>query len=236
MSASPRPPGSDDGPAVAPHGVPAAVAELTELYGKIASALARGGQAPDRASRMGSWLEESSGSPTQVRQAQIEALVALGLVVRVPKSGTAARDRPDLASGPPADPRSELAALADLARALGSAIVDGVPDNPAQVAAMLDDGPGPRAEVTASRLHALVELGVLGRVTSGGTTRLVWTTDGQDTTTLVPAEPAKPDTEEFRLDLAIDVEHERLLLYRVAFAIELVGAIIIARQFLLGIL
>ena len=43
-------------------------------------------------------------------------------------------------------------------------------------------------------------------------------------------------TEEFRLDIAIDLEHERRLLYRVTFIFELVLLIVIIRQIILGII
>jgi hypothetical protein len=81
-------------------------------------------------------------------------------------------------------------------------------------------------------VEALVSLGIIGRITSAGQTRLVWMRDDDigATSTL------DPGIEEFRLDIALDLEHERRLLYRVTLIFELVLLIVIIRQIVLGII
>jgi hypothetical protein len=50
------------------------------------------------------------------------------------------------------------------------------------------------------------------------------------------AEEAAVESEEFQLDLASDHEHERLLMYRVILALEVVAAIILIREVALSLL
>jgi len=99
---------------------------------------------------------------------------------------------------------------------------------------------------SAQQIDALVALGILGRRVSGGEARLVWAWDRIESgegegggegelgsgTGVVAPESGQVDSraEEFDVDLAADYEHERLLMYRVIIAFEIVVAIILIRE------
>ncbi len=112
-----------------------------------------------------------------------------------------------------------------------------------EVRAAIAEATGERSGVTQRQIDALVALGVLGVVSSGGIQQLVWMHDGVPSRPapmhLVATETGTPgedvDREVFRLDIAIDLETERLLLYRVSLVAIVVIGMIIARQLLIGV-
>lgn len=94
-------------------------------------------------------------------------------------------------------------------------------------------------KVEPEHVDALVALGTLERVMIGRTLHLVWRSDASDDRVHVPrtAGPITSDLTEddlrFRLDIELDIEHERLLLYRVILILELVAGALLVRQALL---
>lgn len=211
---------------------------LGALIATVTPAFARGRTAPDEAGDLAAWLGEHGIAEVDVTQPQLEALVVLGILGRVVSGGEARlvwiAGSPFAQSG--ASPAQEVDALARTAAALEMVLEPGVtvPDALDVVAARIAER-GHQVEVTARQVEALVALGVVGRVTSGGTTGLVWMRDGW-AAYVPPSAADSPELEEFRLELGIDVERERLLLYRIALIFELIAAIIIVRQILVGAL
>jgi DNA-binding FadR family transcriptional regulator len=72
---------------------------------------------------------------------------------------------------------AEIAALARVAEALCAAIAvhRSVPDDLEAIRALLAEDGDARGPITAPQIEALISLGVLGRVVSDGSARLVWT-------------------------------------------------------------
>jgi hypothetical protein len=138
----------------------------------------------------------------------------------------------------------EIAALGRAAEALRLTLAESgpLPDETQAVRTAIGEVTGARAEVTSRQIEALISLGVLGRVVSGGSATLIWMESG------IAGAPARHDqanegdqldgveTEIFRLDLAIDVAFEKLLLYRVALVLEAVAAVAIVRQIVVSII
>jgi hypothetical protein len=209
-------------------------ADLDELRGlarTLAQTLAPGGSAPDDAAALQGWVEGTTGQQIRISQSQIEALIALGAFGRVVGEGRTrlvAITQPTIGRGSSVD--NEIDQLSALADSLGAAMPRGgsIADSVDEVSSLI----GEQMSVSARHLEALVALGIVGRITSAGQTRLVWMRDDEigATSTL------DPGTEEFRLDIAIDLEHERRLLYRVTLIFELVMLIVIIRQIILGII
>lgn len=232
-------------------GVPAGeriAAELESLRTvavALRTALAGSRTAPDTPHDV-SALARRAGGTVEVERRQIDALIALGILGRMISAGTsslvwipdalAAARSGDRA--PNAGPISQIDQLEAIAAPLEGALGGGrsVDDTPESVTeASRRVAPGAPA-ATARQIDALVELGVLGRVVSAGEARLVWMLDGwaRGPAGAAPA-PDADDNERFRLDLAIDVERERLLLYRIALVFEVIAAIAILRQLILGL-
>ena len=92
--------------------------------------------------------------------------------------------------------------------------------------------------VRPEQIDALVALGAVARVMVGTTLHLVWEADAGERGGTVPATPSVLNEEDlrFRLDIETDIEHERLLLYRVLLVLELLAGVLVARHFLLGYL
>lgn len=227
----PEPASPDESTTQPATSVAADLGELGVLAVAMAQALAPGGSAPDDAAKLDGWLEATTGAPRDIDQSQIEALVALGLFGRVVGDGRArlvAISQPTVGRGSSVD--QEIDQLVVLADRLGAQMPRGgsIPDSVDEVARLLDA----HVAVSARQVEALVALGIVGRITSAGQTRLVWMRDDDigATSTL------DPGIEEFRLDIALDLEHERRLLYRVTLIFELVLLIVIIRQIVLGII
>ncbi|MDH3226266.1 MAG: hypothetical protein OEM67_04155 [Thermoleophilia bacterium] len=138
----------------------------------------------------------------------------------------------------------EIAALGRAAEALRLTLAERgpLPDELAAVRTTIGEVTGARAKVTSRQIEALISLGVLGRVISGGSVALIWMESGSVPATAVGDRAREGDqlgdveTEIFRLDLAIDVAFEKLLLYRVALVLEAVAAVAILRQIVVSIL
>ncbi len=225
----PEPVPPDEPPTAPPVGVGTELGELRTLAQALAKALGSGGSAPDDAAKLEGWLEATTGTPRDIGQSQIEALIALGVFGRVVGDGRArlvAISQPTVGRGSSVE--QEIDQLVVLADRLGAAMPRGgsIADSVDDVAQLL----GEHVTVSARQVEALVALGIVGRITSAGRTRLVWMRDDDigATSTL------DPDVEEFRLDIALDLEHERRLLYRVTLIFELVLMIVIIRQIILG--
>jgi len=77
----------------------------------------------------------------------------------------------------PGEDVAEIAALSRAAEALCAAIAvhRSLPDDLGAIRARLGEGGRTVEQVTAPQIEALISLGVLGRVVSDGSTRLVWT-------------------------------------------------------------
>lgn len=144
------------------------------------------------------------------------------------------RIHPELDATPRGD-FDEIGALGGIAGALRRTLIErkSLPADLREVRASVAEVTGERSGITEPQLEALIALGVLGRVSSGGRDSLVWMEDGAPT---VPASPhvVSPgdeeavESEEFRLDLQIDIESERLLLYRVGLAgVATVGVVLL---------
>jgi hypothetical protein len=163
---------------------------------------------------------------------------------------------------------AEVAALAEVARALEVAFArcSSAEDDLVCVNAMIAEVGDTECVATQRDIEALVALGVLGRMISGGESHLIWMrgtrarreatpaahhpADGHDNARAGFLSPRKrrgsrqvkvddreqASTEEFRLDLAIDLEREKLLLYRVALTFEGVALVVIVRQIILGLM
>jgi hypothetical protein len=232
-------------------GVPAGeriAAELESLRTvavALRTALAGGRTAPDSPHDLAA-LARRAGETVEVERRQIDALIALGILGRMISAGTSSLVWiPDALAAarsgertPGTGPIAQIDQLEAIAATLEQALAGGrsVGDAPASVTeASRRVAPGAPA-AAARQIDALVELGILGRVVSAGETRLVWMLDGWARGPAGAAPAADADAnEEFRLDLAIDVERERLLLYRIALVFEIIAAIAIVRQLILGL-
>lgn len=196
-------------------------------------ALSDGGTAPTDAATLATWISERVAGAWTVAGTDVDALVALGILGRL-VSGD--ETRLVWTAGPsPTRPGTELGRLAVLAQHLAAALRNGsvVADDPTVVAALV--AAEARGDVSRRRLDALCALGVLGRVESGGATTLVWMRDGWAAHAVAAGAIPDLSSEAFKLDVAIDVEHERLLLYRIAFVVEVIAAVVIVRQLILGL-
>ena len=149
---------------------------------------------------------------------------------------------PELSLGPSGD-FDEIGALGQVAGELRRAFVVSpiLPSELTELRAAIAAAIGQRAGITGAQVESLIALGVIGRVSSGGVDRLVWMRDGApeapEATRLVePAPELVADDEAFRLDIEIDIESERLLLYRVVLVGLLVIGLVIARDIVMSII
>ena len=151
------------------------------------------------------------------------------------------RIHPELDASPRGE-FDEIGALGGVAGALRRALAErGVlPADIREVRATVAEVTGERSGITEPQIEALIALGVLGRVSSGGREQLVWMRDGAPTTPtgpqVVDSPPRDPESEAFRLALEIDIERERLLLYRVGLAGLATFGVLLLRQLATGLL
>jgi len=126
-------------------------------------------------------------------------------------------------------------------------------DDPATINAQLQERGLDNIQVGSRHIEALVALGVLGRVISGGRSHLAWMNDGVlkdppsqslitvENSSLVDSDQdinkrSEKDIETndlFKLDVQLDMEHEKLLLYRSLIVVEGIAGLLLLRQMLL---
>lgn len=125
----------------------------------------------------------------------------------------------------------ELRSILELRRTL--------PDDVGGVRAAIAEQTGEESRVSARDIEALVALGVMARVISGGESRLLWVggalapelaRDEDEAHARSDENRIEVESDLFRLDLAIDLESEKLLLFRTLMMLELIAAIVLLRQ------
>ena len=128
-------------------------------------------------------------------------------------------------------------------------------DDPSKINSQLKDAGLDQTEVSSRHIESLVALGVLGRVISGGASYLAWMNERdkddpipvltrsadllsnqeKESLEVIDAEDkqAVETNDLFKLDVELDMEHEKLLLYRSLIVVEAIAGLLLLRQMLL---
>lgn len=210
-----------------------AIDDLLRVVDELHVRLGSSDTADAESAPVGLTAGELEGAEIDVNAREIESLVALGILGRLVSGGESR-----LVWMPGETESNASARLAALAK-----VAEDLRDVMASARALADDIETidglVEPEVDARQVEALIALGLLGRIISGGSSSLVWT--GRLVPELQRSAPAAgvdvdkacAESEEFQLDVAADYQHERLLMYRVIVAFETVAAIVLIREIVL---
>lgn len=153
------------------------------------------------------------------------------------------------------DAFNEVGVLSEVVSNLRALFLDEgyLPDDPGKINSQLTEASLDNTRVTSRHIESLVALGVLGRVIAGGHSYLAWM-DVRHANRSVPALVKSPDllpkpemeiakatetsqavetNELFKIDVELDMEHEKLLLYRSLIVVEVIAGLLLLRQMLL---